>query len=81
MTAVVCIVLVALVAIKDKAARALRNELEEARIENARLKEKLAMLRHSTIRSEKRRRLNSSRLPQISFPRSRKNSRRRMKPV
>lgn len=40
MTAVVCIVLVALVAIKDKAARALRNELEEARIENARLKEK-----------------------------------------
>ena len=32
-TAVVCIVLVALVAIKDKAARALRNELEEARIE------------------------------------------------
>lgn len=41
MTAVVCIVLVALVAIKDKAARALRNELEEARIENARLKEKI----------------------------------------
>ena len=40
-TAVVCIVLVALVAIKDKAARALRNELEEARIENARLKEKI----------------------------------------
>lgn len=41
MTAVVCIVLVALVAIKDKAVRALRNELEEARIENARLKEKI----------------------------------------
>ena len=40
-TAVVCIVLVALVAIKDKAARALRNELEEARIENARLNEKI----------------------------------------
>ena len=40
-TAVVCIVLVALVAIKDKAVRALRNELEEARIENARLKEKI----------------------------------------
>ena len=42
-TAVVCIVLVALVAIKDKAARALRNELEEARIENARLKEKIGL--------------------------------------
>ncbi len=40
-TAEVCIVLVVLVAIKDKAVRALRNELEEARIENARLKEKI----------------------------------------
>ena len=38
-TAGVCIVVVAVVAIKDKAARALRNELEEARIETARLKE------------------------------------------
>lgn len=54
MTAVVCIVLVALVAIKDKAARALRNELEEARIENARLKEKIGNLEafNNSVREE-----------------------------
>lgn len=53
-TAVVCIVLVALVAIKDKAARALRNELEEARIENARLKEKIGNLEafNNSVREE-----------------------------
>ena len=53
-TAVVCIVLVALVAIKDKAARALRNELEEARIENARLKEKIGNVQafNNSVREE-----------------------------
>ena len=53
-TAVVCIVLVALVAIKDKAARALRNELEEARIENARLKEKFGNVEafNNSVREE-----------------------------
>lgn len=50
-TAVVCIVLVA---IKDKAARALRNELEEARIENARLKEKIGNVEafNNSVREE-----------------------------
>lgn len=54
MTAVVCIVLVALVAIKDKAARELRNELEEARIENARLKEKIGNVEafNNSVREE-----------------------------
>ena len=54
MTVVVCIVLVALVAIKDKAARALRNELEEARIENARLKEKIGNVEafNNSVREE-----------------------------
>lgn len=54
MTAVVCIVLVALVAIKDKAARALCNELEEARIENARLKEKIGNVEafNNSVREE-----------------------------
>lgn len=54
MTAVVCIVLVALVAIKDKATRALRNELEEARIENARLKEKIGNVEafNNSVREE-----------------------------
>lgn len=54
MTAVVCIVLVALVAIKDKAARALRNELEEARIENARFKEKIGNVEafNNSVREE-----------------------------
>lgn len=54
MTAVVCIVLVALVAINDKAARALRNELEEARIENARLKEKIGNVEafNNSVREE-----------------------------
>lgn len=54
MTAVVCIVVVALVAIKDKAARALRNELEEARIENARLKEKIGNVEafNNSVREE-----------------------------
>lgn len=54
MTAVVCIVLVVLVAIKDKAARALRNELEEARIENARLKEKIGNVEafNNSVREE-----------------------------
>lgn len=54
MTAVVCIVLVALVAIKDKAAMALRNELEEARIENARLKEKIGNVEafNNSVREE-----------------------------
>lgn len=53
-TAVVCIVLVALVAIKDKAARALRNELGEARIENARLKEKIGNVEafNNSVREE-----------------------------
>lgn len=53
-TAIVCIVLVALVAIKDKAARALRNELEEARIENARLKEKIGNVEafNNSVREE-----------------------------
>lgn len=53
-TAVVCIVLVALVAIKDKAARALRNELEEAKIENARLKEKIGNVEafNNSVREE-----------------------------
>lgn len=53
-TAVVCIVLEALVAIKDKAARALRNELEEARIENARLKEKIGNVEafNNSVREE-----------------------------
>lgn len=53
-TAVVCIVLVALVAIKDKAARALCNELEEARIENARLKEKIGNVEafNNSVREE-----------------------------
>lgn len=53
-TAVVCIVLVALVAIKDKAARALRNELEEAWIENARLKEKIGNVEafNNSVREE-----------------------------
>ena len=53
-TAVVCIVLVAFVAIKDKAARALRNELEEARIENARLKEKIGNVEafNNSVREE-----------------------------
>lgn len=53
-TAVVCIVPVALVAIKDKAARALRNELEEARIENARLKEKIGNVEafNNSVREE-----------------------------
>ena len=53
-TAVVCIVLVALVAIKDKAARALRNELEEERIENARLKEKIGNVEafNNSVREE-----------------------------
>ena len=53
-TAVVCIVLVALVAFKDKAARALRNELEEARIENARLKEKIGNVEafNNSVREE-----------------------------
>lgn len=53
-TAVVCIVLVALVAIKDKAARALRNELEAARIENARLKEKIGNVEafNNSVREE-----------------------------
>lgn len=53
-TAVVCIVLVALVAIKDKAARELRNELEEARIENARLKEKIGNVEafNNSVREE-----------------------------
>lgn len=50
-TAVVCIVLVV---IKDKAARALRNELEEARIENARLKEKIGNVEafNNSVREE-----------------------------
>lgn len=50
-TAVVCIVLVA---IKDKAVRALRNELEEARIENARLKEKIGNVEafNNSVREE-----------------------------
>lgn len=50
-TAVVCIVLVA---IKDKAARALRNELEEARIENVRLKEKIGNVEtfNNSVREE-----------------------------
>lgn len=54
MTAVVCIVLVVLVAIKDKAVRALRNELEEARIENARLKEKIGNVEafNNSVREE-----------------------------
>lgn len=54
MTAVVCIVLVALVAIKDKAVMALRNELEEARIENARLKEKIGNVEafNNSVREE-----------------------------
>ena len=54
MTAVVCIVLVAFVAIKDKAVRALRNELEEARIENARLKEKIGNVEafNNSVREE-----------------------------
>lgn len=53
-TAVVCLVLVALVAIKDKAARALRNELEEERIENARLKEKIGNVEafNNSVREE-----------------------------
>lgn len=53
-TAVVCIVLVVLVVIKDKAARALRNELEEARIENARLKEKIGNVEafNNSVREE-----------------------------
>lgn len=53
-TAVVCIVLVVLVAIKDKAVRALRNELEEARIENARLKEKIGNVEafNNSVREE-----------------------------
>lgn len=53
-TEVVCIVLVALVAIKDKAAKALRNELEEARIENARLKEKIGNVEafNNSVREE-----------------------------
>lgn len=53
-TAVVCIVIVALVAIKDKAVRALRNELEEARIENARLKEKIGNVEafNNSVREE-----------------------------
>lgn len=53
-TAVVCIVLVVLVAIKDKAAMALRNELEEARIENARLKEKIGNVEafNNSVREE-----------------------------
>lgn len=53
-TAVVCIVLVALVAIKDKAVRVLRNELEEARIENARLKEKIGNVEafNNSVREE-----------------------------
>lgn len=53
-TAVVCIVLVALVAIKDKAVMALRNELEEARIENARLKEKIGNVEafNNSVREE-----------------------------
>lgn len=53
-TAVVCIVFVALVAIKDKAVRALRNELEEARIENARLKEKIGNVEafNNSVREE-----------------------------
>lgn len=53
-TAVVCIVLVALVVIKDKAVRALRNELEEARIENARLKEKIGNVEafNNSVREE-----------------------------
>lgn len=53
-TAVVCIVLVVLVAIEDKAARALRNELEEARIENARLKEKIGNVEafNNSVREE-----------------------------
>ena len=44
----------ALVAIKDKAARALRNELEEARIENARLKEKIGNVEafNNSVREE-----------------------------
>lgn len=54
MTAVVCIVLVVLVAIKDKAVRALRNELEVARIENARLKEKIGNVEafNNSVREE-----------------------------
>ena len=53
-TAVVCIVLVVLVAIKDKAVRALRKELEEARIENARLKEKIGNVEafNNSVREE-----------------------------
>lgn len=53
-TAIVCIVLVVLVAIKDKAVRALRNELEEARIENARLKEKIGNVEafNNSVREE-----------------------------
>lgn len=53
-TAVVCIVLMVLVAIKDKAVRALRNELEEARIENARLKEKIGNVEafNNSVREE-----------------------------
>lgn len=53
-TAVVCIVLVALVAIKDKAVMALRNELEEARIGNARLKEKIGNVEafNNSVREE-----------------------------
>lgn len=53
-TAVVCIVLVVLVAIKDKAVRALRNELEVARIENARLKEKIGNVEafNNSVREE-----------------------------
>ena len=54
MTAVECFVLVVLVAIKDKAVRALRNELEEARIENARLKEKIGNVEafNNSVREE-----------------------------
>lgn len=53
-TAVVCIMLVVLVAIKDEAVRALRNELEEARIENARLKEKIGNVEafNNSVREE-----------------------------
>ena len=71
-TAVVCIVLVALVAIKDKAARALRNELEEARIENARLKEKIGSVEafSNSVRaeSEKFKEANETRLSEILNP-------------
>lgn len=60
-TAVVCIVLVVLVAIKDKAVRALRNELEEARIENARLKEKIGNVEafNNSVREETKARFKS----------------------